>query len=135
MFEGLKNFFKPQPQSPCTCGDCQSCEAAAKEVVPKEPQLYELVITFYPGTNREPVLFSDLVEYKYSVHRKTEVLDIYLTYKNGDYKQLFFNRGTWFNIESRNQEIKLADIDQVKAAWEPPIERKLPEFPVTLDSQ
>jgi hypothetical protein len=112
-----------KPKAKCECCDEKGL---LKVEEPKPTQLYELTVLSKNGSES----YSDLVNYNYTV-KKNGVLALELTYTKG-YKQVIYADKTWNKIEARPQNIKTADIEQVKLAWEDGSKPEVPEFPITL---
>lgn len=115
------------PSSECPVPLSSVSELKPIEIVPS--RLFEVIVT---GRDFEHT-YSDIVKYNYS-SSKGGNLGIELRYNNnGDhYRQIHYAKGCWQTVSSGDQAIKIADIEQVKTAWETPNKIKPPEFPITL---
>jgi hypothetical protein len=104
-------------------------EDSMKEGYEDKPvELYEVVVR---GDNFQHV-YQDLKTYTYSIKKNGHaVLDLKFV---DTYQQVVYAAGNWKMISSTKQDIKPAEVDQVKLAWEDPEKKKLPEFPVTLEN-
>ena len=122
MWKYFSKLMTPCPKN------CEIYDSNTKLSEP--PKLYEVVVT---TKDRGTITYSDLSKYKFYLGGKKDNLIIDLAYKNGDIKHVYLS--DWTHVEGRNQAIKLPDIEQVKTAWDIPTEKKLPEFPITLDPQ
>lgn len=139
MWKWLEKLTNPKP-----CGCCDESglpiprwpDPPTPEVPEPKPEpevvvvppvtLYEVIVR---GADFEHV-YSDLIGYEYGV-KKYGVLNLDLKYAD-KYRQNYYAAGTWKHVSSGKQDLKNADVEQVKLAWEDPEQKKLPEFPITL---
>jgi hypothetical protein len=97
------------------------------EPIIKPVQLFELIVVGGGWEHK----YEDLTGYEYSSNKKGE-LKLDLKYANNKYRQVRYADGYWLIVSSGFQDLKNADAEQVKLAWEDPEQKKLPEFPITL---